>query len=107
MHRPVVAALRVLARAVERIDDPDPLPRLPVGSARIALFGEQPVVGALRSQHAAEPFVGDRVPGLAELAPLDSPLARVARSISPADAASCAASAWSSSPVTARILANR
>ena len=79
VHGPVVAALRVLARAVERVDDPDPLARLPVRRARIALLGEQAVVRALRAQHAAQPFVCDGVARLAELAPLDQ-AARAGRS---------------------------
>ena len=74
-----MAVLRVLARAVERIDDPDPLPRLPVGSARIALLGEQAVIRPLRAQNPAQPLVCDGVARLAELAPLDQ-AARAGRS---------------------------
>ena len=67
MHGEVVAALAVLPRAVERVDDPEPVGAEPAEVA-VALLGEQRVAGAVLGQPALDEDVRLAVGGVAQLA---------------------------------------
>jgi len=70
MHRPVVAAgHRELAGAVERVDDPDPVPGQ-AGEVVVGLLAEHAVVGVRREHHDPGQLL------LVDPAPVDHPLPR-------------------------------
>src|SRR3546814_3615712 len=69
MNRPVRAPFAIFARAIERVDDPDPL----MGQALRGdddLFGQDAVVGTLGPEGVENIVIGYLVVGDTELAPV-------------------------------------
>ena len=65
MHRPVGPPFAVLARAIDRIDDPHALLAEPFGGI-LAFLGEQAVIGPGMAQRMDQELVGGLVPRLAQ-----------------------------------------
>jgi hypothetical protein len=69
MDRPVVPALDIFARAVERIDDPDALLRQPLGPVR-RFLRKHAVPRPPLPEHGEDQLVGDEVSRRADRGPL-------------------------------------